>query len=156
MTTPEQRITELGLELPKPPKAVTSGYVPWVRTGNTILVSGQLPWKDAKTLIHEGAIGAGITVEQAAEACRQATLNSIAQIKDAVGDLERVRCIVRLEGTISYAPGFINETAKALDGASAVVKGIFGDRGLHTRMLYPVPEIVFKSPCIIVLQAEVE
>jgi enamine deaminase RidA (YjgF/YER057c/UK114 family) len=155
MSTAEQRIAELGLKLPLAPKAVTSGYVPWVRTGNTLLISGQLPWKADKTLAHEGLIGEDITAEQAGEACAQATLNAIAQIKDAVGDLERVRQIVRLEGTISYAPGYINDTAKALDGASAVVKGIFGDRGLHTRMLYPVPEIVFRSPCIIVLQAEV-
>jgi len=87
--TAEQRLAELGLTLPRAPGAVAA-YSPWAITGNLLITSGQLPWIDGD-LKFKGRIGADLTPEQGYAACRLATLNAIAQLKDAVGDLERIR-----------------------------------------------------------------
>ena len=156
MTTAEQRLAELGLELPPPPGAVAA-YEPWVRVGNLVFTSGQLPWRDGKTLLFKGQIGRDLTVEQGYAACQLATLNAIAQLKAACGgDLERVRRVVRIEGTLHVAPGTSETTAKVLNGASELVNSVFGERGRHTRMIYTLTEVVLDSACLIVLWAEVE
>ena len=87
--TPEQRLAEMGIELPEPPPAAVSTYVPWVRTGNIVITSGQLPWRDG-VMAYAGKLGADLTVEEGYEAARLAALNAIAQLKDAVGELSRV------------------------------------------------------------------
>ena len=76
MATAEQRLAELGLELPPAPPAVAS-YEPWVRTGNMLYTSGQLPWRDGKTLLFKGSVGRELTVEQGVAACQLATLNAM-------------------------------------------------------------------------------
>jgi enamine deaminase RidA (YjgF/YER057c/UK114 family) len=155
MATAEQRLLELGLELPPPPAAVAS-YEPWVRTGNMVYTSGQLPWRDGKTLLFKGAVGRELTLEQGYAACQLGTLNAIAQLKDAVGDLERVRRIVRLEGSVHVASGHTDSAPKMLNGASETLMSVFGDRGRHTRMIYTFPEMLLGTACLIVLWAEVE
>lgn len=153
--TAEQRLAELGLELPPPPGAVAS-YEPWVRTGNLVVTSGQLPWRDGKTLMFKGAVGRELTLEQGFAACQLATLNAIAQLKHAVGDLERVRRIVRLEGSLHTAPGHTDDAPKVLNGASETLNAVFGERGRHSRMIYTFPEMLLGTACLIVLWAEVE
>ncbi len=155
MPTAEQRLAELGLELPPPPAAVAS-YEPWARTGNLLVTSGQLPWRDGKTLLFKGSVGRELTVQQGQEACQLATLNAIAQLKDALGDLERVRRIVRLEGSLNVAPGHTDSAPKVLNGASETLLAVFGERGRHTRMIYTFPEMLLGTACLIVLWAEVE
>ena len=155
MATAEQRLKELGLELPPAPAAVAA-YEPWVRVGNMVYTSGQLPWRDGKTLLFKGKIGKDLTIEQGYQACQLATLNAIAQLKAAVGDLERVRRTVRLEGTLHVAPGTSDTTPKVLNGASELVNSVFGERGRHTRMIYTMTEVALDSACLIVLWAEVE
>jgi enamine deaminase RidA (YjgF/YER057c/UK114 family) len=155
MPTAEQRLAELGLELPPPPAAVAS-YEPWVRAGNMLYTSGQLPWRDGKTLLFKGSIGQELTVEQGYEACKLSTLNAIAQLKDAVGDLERVRRIVRLEGSINIARGHTDDAPKVLNGASETLNAVFGERGRHSRMIYTFPEMLLGVACLIVLWAEVD
>ena len=132
MATAEQRLAELGLELPPPPAAVAA-YEPWVRTGNLVVTSGQLPWRDGRTLLFKGSVGRELTPERGYDACQLATLNAIAQLKDAVGDLERVRRVVRLEGSVNVAPGHMDLVPKVLNGASDMLNNVFGDRGRHTR-----------------------
>lgn len=155
MPTADEKLAELGLELPAPPGAVAA-YEPWVRVGDMVYTSGQLPWRDGKTLLFKGRIGAELTVEQGYEACKLATLNAISQLKAAVGgDLERVRRIVRIEGSLFVAPGSGDTTPKVLNGASELVNAVFGERGRHTRMIYTMSEMPLDTACLIVFWAEV-
>jgi enamine deaminase RidA (YjgF/YER057c/UK114 family) len=154
MATAEQRLAELGLELPPAPGAVAA-YEPWAIVGNMLYTSGQLPWRDGKTLLFKGRIGADLTVAQGYEACKLATLNAIAQLKAALGDLERVKRIVRIEGSLNVAPGTGDTTPKVLNGASELVNAVFGERGRHTRMIYTSTEMPLDTACLIVFWAEV-
>jgi enamine deaminase RidA (YjgF/YER057c/UK114 family) len=154
MATAEQRLAGLGLELPPAPGAVAA-YEPWVITGTMLYTSGQLPWRDGKTLLFKGQIGAALTLEQGTEACQLATLNCIAQLKSALGDLERVRRIVRIEGSLNMAPGHVMASPKVLNGASELVNAVFGERGRHTRMIYTFPELPLDTACLIVFWAEI-
>ena len=155
MATAEQRLAELGLKLPAPPGAVAA-YVPWAMMGNVVVTSGQLPWPDGKTLLYKGKIGGDLTIAQGYEACRLASLNAIAQVKQAAGgDLERVRRILRIEGSLHVAPGTGEATPKVLNGASELVNAVFGERGRHTRMIYTFGEMPLDAACIIVFWAEI-
>jgi enamine deaminase RidA (YjgF/YER057c/UK114 family) len=102
--TAEQRLQSLGLELPPAPAAVAA-YEPWVRSGSLVLTSGQLPWRDGQ-MAFAGRLGAELTVEQGYAAARQCALNALAQLKSSVGDLDRIRRLVRVEGYVHCAPGF--------------------------------------------------
>ncbi len=83
-----------------------------------------------------------------------ATLNAIAQLKDAVGDLERIRRVVRIEGSLQVAPDF-KTTAPVLNGASDLVNQVFGERGHHTRMIYTFNDMPLDCACLIVFWAEI-
>ncbi|MBL8893356.1 MAG: RidA family protein [Rhizobiales bacterium] len=150
---PLERLASLGLSLPQAPGAVAA-YVPWAITGNLLMTSGQLPWVDGK-LLYKGKIGRDLTPEQGYDACQLATLNAIAQLADALGDLSRVRRVVRLEGTLNVASGFTTHPP-VLNGASDLIFAVFGDVGRHTRMIYTNPEMPLDCACLIVLYAEVD
>ena len=117
--TPEQRIADLGLSLPPAPAAVAN-YVPWVITGNLVMTSGNLPWRDGK-LAYIGKIGDEISGEDGYKSCQLSCLNAIAQIKEAVGELTKVRRIVRLEGVLGVAYNY-KDHPKCLNGASDLIK----------------------------------
>jgi enamine deaminase RidA (YjgF/YER057c/UK114 family) len=151
-SAPEERLRNLGIELPPAPPAV-GDYAPAIVTGNLLMTSGQLPWI-AGDLKFKGKIGAELSVEQGYQAFRLSALNAISQIKKAFGSLDRVRRIVRLEGTLGCAPGFTEQPA-VLNGASHVVNEIFGSRGLHTRMVYSNNEMPLDCATLVVLFAEV-
>jgi enamine deaminase RidA (YjgF/YER057c/UK114 family) len=123
-------LTRLGLALPTPPAAV-GNYEAWVRSGDLIVTSGQLPWLDG-VMQHPGRLGDEVTPEQGYEAARLAALNGIAQLGEASGDLERVERVLRVEGSVHCAPGFRGHP-EVLDGASDLLVAVFGDRGRHTR-----------------------
>jgi enamine deaminase RidA (YjgF/YER057c/UK114 family) len=127
--TPEERLRELGLEIPPPPAAVAA-YVPWQRAGNLVTTSFQLPWRGSE-LAFAGRLGEDLTTEQGYEAARLCALNGIAQLKDAAGELVRVR-VVRLEGHVGCAPDF-DEIPQVLNGASELVNDVFAERGRHAR-----------------------
>ena len=154
MATAEQRLAELGLDLPPAPGAVAA-YEPWAIVGNMLYTSGQLPWRDGRTLLFKGRIGAELTIEQGTQACQLATLNCIAQLKAALGDLERVRRIVRIEGSLNVAPGHAAATPKVLNGASDLVNSVFAERGRHTRMIYTFSDMPLDTACLIVFWAEI-
>jgi enamine deaminase RidA (YjgF/YER057c/UK114 family) len=151
-TTPEDRIAALGLKLP-PPAAAVANYVPWAITGNLIMTSGNLPWRDGK-LAYAGAIGGPLTGEDGYNACQLSCLNAIAQLKEAAGELSRIKRIVRLEGTMLVDPGF-GEHPKCLNGASDLINSVFLERGKHTRMIYTNPVMPLNCTSLVVLYAEV-
>jgi len=124
------RIAELGLDLPEPAKAVAN-YVPWVRTGNLVHISGQLS-NDASGGI-KGTVGVDVSPEEAARAARMCGVNLLAQIKDALGsDLERVVRVVKLGGFVQAGPDFIAIPA-VINGCSDLMVEVFGDAGRHAR-----------------------
>jgi enamine deaminase RidA (YjgF/YER057c/UK114 family) len=149
---PEQRLRALGIELP-PAAAAVGDYAPSLVTGNLLVTSGQLPWI-AGDLKFKGKIGADLTIEQGYQAFRLSALNAIALLKAALGSLDRVKQIVRLEGTLGCAPGFRDQPS-VLDGASHVVNQVFGPRGRHTRMVYSNNEMPMDCATLVVLYAEV-
>ena len=151
--TPEDRIAKLGLALP-PPAAAVANYVPWAITGNLVMTSGNLPWGDGK-LVFVGKIGRDVTGEDGYLSCQLSCLNAIAQLRDALGSLSRVKRIVRLEGTMGVDESY-KEHPKCLNGASDLINTVFGERGQHTRMIYTNPVMPLDCTSLVVLFAEAE
>jgi enamine deaminase RidA (YjgF/YER057c/UK114 family) len=151
--TPEQRIGELGLSLP-PAAGAVANYAPWVITGNLVMTSGNLPWRDGK-LAFTGKIGDGISGEDGYKSCQLSCLNALAQIKEAVGELARVRRIVRLEAVLGVAEGY-KDHPKCLNGASDLINSAFEEKGRHTRMIYTNPVMPLDCVSLVVLFAEIE
>jgi enamine deaminase RidA (YjgF/YER057c/UK114 family) len=152
--TPEQRLAAMNLTLPKAAGAVAN-YAPWIISNGVLYTSGQLPWIDGNILF-KGRIGSTLSLEKGYDACKLSALNAVSQLKSALGDLSRVKRIIRLEGTMNVAMGFTDHP-KALNGASDLINAVFGERGsCHTRMIYTNPEMPMDCTSLIVLWAEVE
>lgn len=127
---PELKLAEMGLTLPKPPAAAGS-YVPTVRTGNLLYCAGTLPMVDGK-LSHAGQVGKEQTVESGAKAAEACALNTLANIKAAVGSLEKVSRIVFVSGFVNAVDGFTDSPA-VINGASDLFLAVFGEAGRHAR-----------------------
>ena len=125
-----KRLEELGITLPHPVAAIAN-YVGFVRTGNLLFVSGQLCLADG-TPVAKGKLGKQVAVEQGQAAARVCAINLLAQVKAAVGDLDRVTRVVRLGGFINSAPDFL-DGSKVMNGASDLMVAVFGDKGRHAR-----------------------
>jgi len=150
--TPDENLRRLGLALPPVPKPVGS-YVPAVRTGNLVFVSGQLPTKDGK-LLATGKVGAEVSMEEAQACARQAALNTLAVAADAAGGLGAITRIVRLTGHVASAPGF-TEQATVMNAASNLVADIFGEAGLHSRAALGAAEVPLGAPLELEMIVEV-
>jgi enamine deaminase RidA (YjgF/YER057c/UK114 family) len=129
--TVEQKLAELGISLPTP-AAPVANYVPFVRTGNLLVISGQLCFDAEGKLVATGKLGGGVSIEDAQQAARACAINLLAQIKAALGDLDKIARVVRLGGFISSVPGFV-DGPKVMNGASDLMVTAFGDRGRHAR-----------------------
>lgn len=129
----EAALRAMGIELPQA-AAPLANYVPFVLSGHLLTISGQLCLgPDGKLgAAHTGKVGAEVTPEVAIEAARLCAINLIAQVKQAVGDLDRVSRCVRLGGFIASAPGFTAQ-ARVMNGASDLMVAAFGDKGRHAR-----------------------
>jgi enamine deaminase RidA (YjgF/YER057c/UK114 family) len=149
----EKKIGELGITLPSPPKPVGS-YIPAVRTGNLLFLSGMIPFQDGK-LAWEGKLGRELTVEQGKQAARLALINALAVIQQALGSLDRVNRIVRLGGHVASVPGF-NQQPLVLNGASDLLVEIFGERGRHARLALGAVELPLNAPVELELIVEIE
>jgi enamine deaminase RidA (YjgF/YER057c/UK114 family) len=127
----EQKLSELGIVIPEAPKPVAS-YLGFVRHGDLLVVSGQLPFKDGE-LTHTGLLGRDVSIEEGAIAARQCAINLLAQVKAACeGDLERIVRCIRLGGFVASMPDFTDHP-KIVNGASDFIGQVLGDRGLHAR-----------------------
>jgi enamine deaminase RidA (YjgF/YER057c/UK114 family) len=126
----EKRLSELGIALTKP-AAPVANYVPFVRTGNLLMVSGQV-CLDSGKLVATGQLGGGVSNEDGQKAARACAVNLLAQVKVALGDLDKVSRVVRLGGFVNSAPGFL-EGPKVMNGASDLMVEVFGDKGRHAR-----------------------
>ncbi|MBX3308634.1 MAG: RidA family protein [Nitrospira sp.] len=139
----EVKLKELGVTLPDPPKPVAN-YVPVVRVGELLFLSGVLPSRDGQ-LIMTGKLGQELTIEQGKEASRVAVLNGLSIIRHAAGSLDRVKQIVKMVGHIASAPGFTDQP-QVLNGASDLLVSIFGDAGRHARVAVGAAELPCQAP----------
>jgi enamine deaminase RidA (YjgF/YER057c/UK114 family) len=151
MTSPEERLAELGLSVPDvvPPVAA---YVPAVRSGPMVYTAGQLPMRDG-ALITTGKVGASVTPEEAYECARQCALNAIAAIRSVAGDLADVR-IVKVGVFVASVPDFTGQPAVA-NGASDLLGEVFGEAGVHARSAVGVPVLPLDAPVEVEVVAEV-
>ncbi len=149
----EQKLQELGLVLPVPPKPVAT-YIPVVRAGDLLFLSGVLPSKDGQ-LIMTGKLGQGLSIEQGMEAAKVAVLNALAIVKSEAGSLDRVKQIVKMVGHIASAPGFTDQP-QVLNGASDLLVAIFGDAGRHARVAVGAAELPRQAPVEIELIVQVQ
>jgi enamine deaminase RidA (YjgF/YER057c/UK114 family) len=144
MPTPEERLRELGIELPQPAAPVAS-YVPCVRTGNLIYVSGQVPLVDGRPA-WTGRLGAGgLGVDEGAAAAEVCAVNLLAALKAELGDLGRVRRVVKLTGFVASEPGFTDHP-RVVNGASNLFGEVFGDAGRHARAAVGVAALPLGVP----------
>ncbi|HEY1791885.1 MAG TPA: RidA family protein [Opitutaceae bacterium] len=135
MSSPESRLSELGIRLPQPPAAAGS-YVPTVRAGNLLFCAGTLPVADGK-LTHAGAVGREQTVESGARAAEACALASLANVRSALGSLDRVARIVSVTGFVNAVDGFADSPA-VINGASDLFLRVFGEAGRHARVAVAV------------------
>ena len=152
MSTPEERITALGLVLPDvvPPLAA---YVPAVRTGNYVYTSGQLPMVDG-ALAATGKVGAEVTPEAAKELAARCALNAIAAIRAEIGDLAQVRRVVKVVGFVASSPGFTGQPG-VVNGASELFGAVFGDAGVHARSAVGVAVLPLDAPVEVEVVVEI-
>ena len=137
----EARLQELGIILPQP-AAPVANYIPFNITGNLVVISGQICLGlDGKMAdAHKGKLGAEISPEAGQEAARLCAINVLAQLKSAVGDLDKVVRCVRLGGFINVVPTFA-AVPQVMNGASDLMVAVFGDKGRHARSTIGVAEL---------------
>jgi len=141
--TPEERLRELGYELPETPSSLGS-YVPFVEAGGLIFISGILPLKQG-SLIYTGKIGSEITLEQARECAVQVVLNCLSILKANLGDLNRIGRCIRLNGYLQTSDNF-KDHPLVLNAASDLIVKVFGEEGRHTRIAIGVSSLPMDSP----------
>ncbi len=152
MSTPEERLAELGLEVPEvvPPVAV---YVPAVRSGNHVFTSGQLPMR-AGELLATGIVGASVTPEEAYACAQQCALNAIAAVKAEIGDLSLVTRVVKVVGFVASTSDFTGQPG-VVNGASELLGTAFGDAGVHARSAVGVVSLPLGAPVEVEILVEI-
>jgi len=153
----EERLAALNIVLPEVPPAIVSGYTPifapWVRSGNLVSISGRLAKKDGAVWC--GKLGQELTVREGQEAARGVAIELLATLRAAVGDLDRVKQIVRLLVLVNGTTDF-TEPHVVANGASEVLVQLFGERGTHARTAMCAAQLPFGACVEIEMLAEVE
>ena len=126
----EARLKSLGIELPKSPSPLAN-YVPFVITGNLLYLSGQGP-READGSFHTGKVGQEVTIEQAYQDARLTGLNLLAAMQGALGELDRIECVVKLLGMVNGTPDFL-EHPQVINGCSDLMVEVFEEKGRHAR-----------------------
>ena len=153
MSNIEERINQLGLTLPPPPIPVAS-YIPAKQSGNLVFTAGQLPVVSG-ALISKGLLGQDVEIDEANKAARICTLNALAAIKGVVGDLNRIKQIVRVVGYVASVPTFTQQPA-VVNGASELLLEIFGESGKHARSAVGMAVLPLNASVEIELTVEIE
>jgi enamine deaminase RidA (YjgF/YER057c/UK114 family) len=153
MSDAEKRLAELGLELPEAPKPAAA-YVPAVRTGDLVFVSGQGTRVNGEW-IYQGRVGEKYALEDGYKAAQLVMLNALAVLKQEIGDLDRVKQVVKLLGWVNSAPNF-NQQPYVINGASELLEKVFGDRGKHARSAVSAHVLPFDTTVEIEMIVEVE
>ena len=149
----EARIIELKLSIPEVPKPVAA-YVPAKQTGNLVFTAGQLSMVKGE-LISKGLLGQDVEIDEANKAARICTLNALAAIKGVIGDLDRIKQVVRVVGYVASVPTFTQQPA-VVNGASELLLEIFGENGKHARSAVGMAVLPLNASVEIELTVEVE
>ncbi len=149
----ESIINQLGLKLPEAPKPVAA-YIPAKQSGNLVFTAGQLPMVNGQ-LISIGLLGQDVEIEEANKAASICTLNALAAIKGVIGDLDRIKQIVRVVGYVASVPTFTQQPA-VVNGASELLLEIFGENGKHARSAVGMAVLPLNASVEIELTVEVE
>ncbi len=136
MSLIEKRLKDLGIDLPEAPTPM-GAYVPSMRVGGLVFISGQLP-REGDRLACCGKVDTEVSVPDAKAAARLCCLNAVSVLRAELGDLDRVKRVVRLTGHVASVPEFTNQP-EVVNGASELLLEVFGERGRHTRMATAVP-----------------
>ena len=137
----DEKIKSLGINLPIPPSPAGS-YIPVVRSGNLLYVSGQIPMEDGKVAF-TGKVS-DINIETAQKSARICAINILAQLKKELGDLEKISKIVRISGFVNSVPEFTQQP-KVINAASDLLYEIFGECGKHSRIAVGVSSLPLNS-----------
>src|SRR4029077_9440666 len=129
--TIKKKLASIGVTLPTPASPVAN-YVPFVRSGDMLVVSGQICFGSDGKLVAKGQLGGAVSIEDGQKAARACAINVLAQLKAALGDLDKVARVVRLGGFIDSHPSFL-EGPKVMNGSSDLMVAVFGDKGRHAR-----------------------
>ncbi|WP_144379239.1 RidA family protein [Mesorhizobium amorphae] len=151
--TIEKRLSDLGISLPVPAVPVAN-YVPFARSGNLLLTSGQLPLKDGK-LTATGLLGRDVDVAAGQEAAKYCAVNILAQAKAALGDLEKIRRVVKITVFVASNPDFVEQHLVA-NGASDLLATALGEKGKHARSAVGSASLPLNAPVEIEAILEVE
>lgn len=152
MSSVADRLAELGLVLPPPPKALAV-YQPAVLVDGWVHTAGQLPLREGE-LLAEGLVGADVNLDEAADCARQCALNALAAIAAVAGDLAAIERVVKVVGFVASAPGFTAQPA-VLNGASELLGAVLGEAGEHARSAVGVAALPMNAPVEIELVARV-
>jgi enamine deaminase RidA (YjgF/YER057c/UK114 family) len=137
--TVEQRLLDMGVQLPKP-AAPAANYVPYVTSGNLVFVSGQITMLDGE-LKYVGTLGDDLSLEDGYQAARICAINLIAQVREACGgDLDKVKRVVKLGGFVNCTADF-TDMPKVINGASDLIAEAFGEVGKHARFAVGAPSL---------------
>lgn len=148
----EQRIIDLGFVLPETAKPLAA-YIPAVQSGNLVFTSGQLPMI-AGSLAETGKVGGSVSPERAKELATTCALNALAAVKTVIGDLDKIKRIVKVVGFVSSTPEFSGQPA-VVNGASEFLGEVFGEKGIHARSAVGVAVLPLDAPVEIELIVEV-
>ncbi|MCX7140394.1 MAG: RidA family protein [Proteobacteria bacterium] len=153
----ELRLKELGIALPRPPKAVAN-YLAGVKVGEILYVAGTVGTvvneKDEDVLTIKGKLGRELTVEQGYQSARYMAINHLAMMKAVIGDLDRIVRIIKMVGYVNAAPGF-REAPWVLNGASDLYVQIWGENGKHARAALYQNELTYDAPIEADLEVQV-
>jgi enamine deaminase RidA (YjgF/YER057c/UK114 family) len=152
MSTPEERLAELGLTVPEVVKPLAV-YVPAVRTGSYVYTAGQLPMRSGE-LMATGKVGAEVTVEEAKACAQQCALNAIAAVRSEIGELSAVKRVVKVVVFVASTPDFTGQPGVA-NGASELLGSVFGDAGVHARSAVGVAALPLDAPVEVEIVVEV-
>jgi enamine deaminase RidA (YjgF/YER057c/UK114 family) len=152
MTHPEEKLTELGLKLPEV-AAPVAAYIPVLRSGNLVYTSGQLPMVEG-ALLMVGKVGAEVSPEDAKALAQRCALNALAAVKSEIGDLAKVKRVVKVVGFVASAPDFTGQPG-VVNGASELLGAVFGEAGRHARSAVGVAVLPLDAPVEVELIVEV-
>jgi enamine deaminase RidA (YjgF/YER057c/UK114 family) len=153
MVNIENRLGQIGLKLPDVPKPVAA-YIPAKQSGNLVFTAGQLPMVNGE-LISKGLLGQDVEIDEANKAARICNLNALAAIKGVIGDLDRIKQIVRVVGYVASVPTFTQQPA-VVNGASELLLEIFGENGKHARSAVGMAVLPLNASVEIELTVEIE
>lgn len=150
----KQRLLELGIELPEPPKPVGI-YVPAMITNHLLYTAGTGCRIEGGKFLYQGRVGSDLTIEQGQQAARQSAINLLAILKANLGSLDRINKIVKVLGFVSSSPDFF-EQPKVINGASELFEEVFEERGKHARSAIGTSVLPFNMPVEIEIIVEIK